>query len=68
MRHMSTQEEDRLVRAVGSTFRTFGGGSADPSNPISMALKDADLQFAAGVDVRLVVRFIWDQVQMEEVR
>lgn len=47
-----------ITRRVGETFPTFGGGKGSDWNPIAAALKDKPLQFAAGVDVEEVVKFI----------
>ncbi len=57
--------EDQVVAAVTERFRTFGGGRVSPSNPISHALRDEPPQFAAGVDVREVVRFVGSLVVAE---
>lgn len=51
--------EDQLVDAVSGAFRTFGGGRVGSGeNPISAVLAGEPPSFAAGVDVREVVRFI----------
>lgn len=55
--------DEELVREItaeiGVRFRTFGGGVEGRfPNPISIALKDKPLQFAASVDVADVVRFV----------
>ncbi len=47
-----------IVKSIGISFRTFGGGIETPGNPISMAIADKPLMFAAGVDVEDVVVFI----------
>lgn len=47
-----------VTAEVAERFRTFGGGKVSASNPISMALKNGPVQFAAGVDVRDVVIFV----------
>ncbi|KKL02318.1 hypothetical protein LCGC14_2626570 [marine sediment metagenome] len=56
---------DDLVEAIGQRFRTFGGGNITEGNPISVALKDRPLQFAAGVDVRDVTDFVLEYVKKE---
>lgn len=51
--------EAEIVAAIQRRFRTFGGGKVgDPGNPISHWTKDQPAQFAAGVDVAQVVRFV----------
>jgi len=47
-----------ITAKVGRKFRTFGGGQDPQDNPIAKALKDGRYQFAAGVDVEEVVRFV----------
>ena len=44
-------------------FRSFGGGSVSPDNPISHALKDRPPQFAAGVDIQKVVEFVVEHLK-----
>lgn len=51
-------DEHEIIAAVAAQFRSFGGGKANGNNPLSMALKDSPPQFAAGVDIGEVVRFI----------
>ena len=41
----------RIMGRIQSEFRTFGGGEVTRGNPLSDALKNYPLQFAAGVDV-----------------
>lgn len=55
---IQNQREDAIVAAVSSRFRTFGGGRGSDMNPVADALKDEEPMFAAGVDVRDVVRFV----------
>lgn len=55
---MKKQQIAQIVKGVAANFRTFGGGQVTESNPISLALKDSPPQFAAGVDVEEVVRFV----------
>lgn len=48
-----------IIAEIGVRFPTFGGGVIGSSNnPISHALKDKLLQFAAGVNVAEVVRLV----------
>lgn len=48
-----------IMAEIPKHFRIFGGGVVStPTNPISQALKDQPLQFAAGVDVRDVVETV----------
>ncbi len=49
---------DDIVAAVAAEFRTFGGGQDSEYNPVTHALKDHEPMFAAGVDVRDVVKFV----------
>ena len=55
---MSYQTIEEIVEEVTNQFRTFGGGQTSEWNPISAALSDHPPQFAAGVDVEDVVKFI----------
>lgn len=53
-----TQVSD-ITRAIGTRFRTFGGGESGPfNNPVAHALRARPLSFAADVDVADVVRFV----------
>ena len=47
-----------IMAEIGVRFRCFGGGVSNEYNPISVALKNQPLQFAAGVDVEDVVRLV----------
>ena len=49
---------DEITQIIGQKFRSFGGGQENPYNPVSMALKDQPLQFAAGVSIKDVVRTV----------
>jgi hypothetical protein len=49
---------DEITAELGSRFNTFGGGKADPFNPVSKALQDNPLVFAMGVDVKSVVTLV----------
>jgi hypothetical protein len=51
---------DEIVAAVGKKFPTFGGGKANKWNPVSIALAEKPLSFAACVDVKEVVEFVID--------
>ncbi len=55
---MTDKKVKELTAKVRQNFRCFGGGLYNPNNPISAALADKPAQFAAGVDVEEVVRFI----------
>lgn len=55
---LSDENLHEIMAEIGVRFRTFGGGVASEWNPISAALKDRPLQFAAGVDVADVVRLV----------
>lgn len=55
--------ETWIVNGITGRFRTFGGGSARAvASPISVAMQDDPPVFAAGVDVREVVRFVMEQM------
>ncbi len=59
IKQASEEKIHEIVAEVGVRFRTFGGGVVgDSNNPISIALKDRPLQFAAGVSVEDVVRLV----------
>lgn len=47
---------DKITQIIGRKFRSFGGGQTGFNNPIAVALKDEPLQFAAGVDIKSVVK------------
>ena len=55
-----SKNTDYIVTAIGEHFRTFGGGEdvSNTNNPVSMAMADKPLMFAAGVDVKEVVVFV----------
>ena len=58
-RGASSADTQRIVQLIARRFRTFGGGQAPSDfNPLTHWLKDAPLQFAAGVDVADVVTFV----------
>lgn len=40
-----------IINSIAKRTRTFGGGKSSIDNPISIALKDKQPCFAAGVDV-----------------
>ena len=54
-------ETKHILSQIQSRFRTFGGGKATEGNPMSYALKDKPLHFAAGVDVQEVVDFVLEK-------
>jgi len=47
---------DRITQIIGRKFRSLGGGQRSFNNPVAMALRDKPLQFAAGVDIKTVVK------------
>jgi len=51
-------KQNKIENYIQKTFRTFGGGEFTEGNPVSIALKDRPLQFAAGVDVDDVIRAV----------
>ena len=55
----------RISHAVGQHFRCFGGGRTDGAafNPLVTWLEEAPLQFALGVNVQDVVRFVLEQAK-----
>lgn len=50
----------QIVEEIRRVHPCFGGGHVTPDNPISFALKDNRVVFAAGVDVEKVVRLVLD--------
>ncbi len=60
------KKQDKIetaVAGIGLNFRTFGGGQGSRTNPLADALKNQDLQFAAGVDVKEVVGYVLDLLE-----
>ena len=53
---------DEIAVKVHRRFSTFGGGYASSGNPLSMALIDKPLQFAAGVDVKAVIAVVLNSI------
>lgn len=49
---------DKITQFIGRNFRSFGGGQKCFNNPIAEALKNQPLQFAAGVDIKSVVKAV----------
>ena len=51
---------DKITQIIGNKFRSFGGGQMEVgcNNPMAMALKDQPFQFAAGVDIKSVVKAV----------
>lgn len=49
---------DKITQIIGRKFRSFGGGQTGFNNPVAMALKEGPLQFAAGVDIKSVVKVV----------
>lgn len=60
---MNEEVVKRVVKQITAKFRTFGGGEVIDGNPISIALKDSPSQFAGGVIVEDVVRFVLEAVK-----
>lgn len=56
---------DKITQIIGRKFRSFGGGQGSKFNPITEALKDNELQFAAGVDIKSVVQEILKEVGID---
>lgn len=60
---------DAIITGCLKHFRCFGGGQESPDNPLSHALKDTPAAFAAGVDVRDVIKYVlWAHAQTERPR
>ena len=57
---------DEITQIIGQKFRSFGGGHTSFNNPVSAALKDQPLQFAAGVNIKDVVRAVLYEIQPNE--
>lgn len=57
-----SEETDRTTKLVAENFSTFGGGKANEWNPVSIALAKQPVMFAAGVDVKSVVKFVLDNL------
>ncbi|MDP3697850.1 MAG: hypothetical protein Q8R55_07655 [Candidatus Taylorbacteria bacterium] len=55
---MEERKIQKIVAAVAKNYRVFGGGTGSEFNPITEALKNESPQFAAGVNVEAVVRFV----------
>lgn len=54
---------DKITQTIGRKFRSFGGGQTGFNNPLAMALKDQPLQFAAGVDIKSVVKAVLSEAK-----
>lgn len=57
-----------IVAIICHEFPSFGGGRASDNNPISMALKDESAVFAAGVDIKKVVKRVLELGANYEIR
>ncbi len=56
----------RIAVKVGVRFPCFGGGEIrTQNNPLAFALRNDPLQFAAGVDVTEVVKFVLAEQKKE---
>jgi len=55
---MNDETIKEITRRTAAQFRSFGGGKTSQWNPIAIALADKPPQFAAGVDIEEVVRFV----------
>lgn len=53
---LSEAQVRALVPRVAAKFPSFGGGRWSQNNPLSQALKDEPVMFAAGVVVAEVIR------------
>lgn len=49
---------DEITKAVAESFPSFGGGRTSHYNPLANALANKPVQFAAGVDIKSVVKFV----------
>lgn len=54
---------DKITQIIGRKFRSFGGGQTSNYNPMVNALKDNPLQFAAGVDIKSVVKAVLSEAK-----
>jgi len=54
---------DKITQIIGMKFHSFGGGRTVFNNPIALALKDEPLQFAAGVDIKSVVKAVLSEAK-----
>ena len=55
---------DKITQIIGQKFRSFGGGGQKSNwNPIVNALADQPLQFAAGVDIKSVVKAVLSEAK-----
>lgn len=55
---MSDLKIDIITQIIGLSFCSFGGGKEGSNNILAEALKDQPLQFAAGVDIKEVVKSV----------
>lgn len=58
---------DQITKEVAQSFRSFGGGQDSDHgysdcNPLHEALRNKPAQFAAGVDILSVVKFVLERV------
>lgn len=65
---MNEEKIQKIIKSVSLQFRTFGAGQETVGNPIANALKDRPPQFAVGVSVEDVVRFVLSQVDNRKPR
>lgn len=61
--NMKTKDRAQLVEDIRNNFRCFGGGKYTEGNILSIALAEQKPQFAAGVDVEEVVRYVEDRIK-----
>ena len=52
-----------ITNLVTAKFRSFGGSQGSTTNPIAAALCENPPMFAAGVDIKDVVRFVAEQLE-----
>lgn len=61
---MTDEQIRAIVAEIGVRFPCFGGGvDIRFKTPVSEALKDGELVFAAGVPVEQVVRFVLEEAK-----
>lgn len=59
LKKIEINKEDQILNLIVRNFSVFGGGKLSPwGNLLAEALKDRLPSFAAGVDVRQIVRFL----------
>jgi hypothetical protein len=63
--YVTDEQVDEITKLCAHSFRSFGGGRGSTSNPIAAALQNEPAQFAAGVDISDVVRFVLESAAVQ---